>query len=161
MPEQETITGGCLCGGVRFAARLPTLWCAHCHCHWCRRAHGAAFVTWFSVPEEAFTLTQGTEHVVWYASSEQSSRGFCSRCGTTFLFRTRLMPVEMHITLANADGPIDVAPQGHSFFEDHVPWVTLGDACPGWTVTTSFSQSSRACPGVLPLSERELPKASD
>jgi hypothetical protein len=40
------------------------------------------------------------------------------------------MPGEMHITLANTDGPIDVAPQAHTFFDDHVPWVTLGDELP-------------------------------
>jgi hypothetical protein len=131
MADQEMmITGGCLCGAVRFAARPPTSWCSHCHCHWCQRAHGAAFVTWFGVPEEAFTLTQGADHLVWYDSSEQTARGFCSRCGTTFLFRTKLMPGEMHITLANADDPIDVAPQFHTFFEAHVPWVTLGDELP-------------------------------
>jgi hypothetical protein len=130
MAEQETITGGCLCGTVRFAAHLPTLFCNHCHCHWCRRAHGAAFVTWFGVPEDAFKLTQGADHLVWYASSEQSSRGFCSRCGTTFLFHSTLMPGQMHITLANVDGAIDVAPQFHTFFDAHVPWVILGDDLP-------------------------------
>jgi hypothetical protein len=130
MADQQPITGGCLCGAVRFTARPPALYCNHCHCHWCRRAHGAAFVTWFTVPEEAFMLTRGTEHLVWYASSEQSSRGFCSRCGTTFLFRTHLMPGQMDITLANVDGVIDLAPQFHTFFEAHVPWVTLGDDLP-------------------------------
>ena len=132
MPDQDAVTGGCLCGAVRFAARFPTLFCCHCHCHWCRRAHGAAFVTWFGVAEEAFTLTQGTEHLVWYASSEQSSRGFCSRCGTTLFFRSKLAPGEMHITLANADGPIDQAPQGHAFFDARVSWATLGDDLPRW-----------------------------
>jgi hypothetical protein len=130
MAREATITGGCLCGAVRFAARPPTLFCCHCHCHWCRRAHGAAFVTWFGVPQEGFTLTQGAEHLVWYASSEQSSRGFCARCGTTLFFRSQLAPGEMHVTLANTDGPIDVEPQAHTFFADHVPWVTLGDELP-------------------------------
>jgi hypothetical protein len=82
------------------------------------------------VAEEAFTITQGTEHFVWYASSEHSSRGFCSRCGTTLLFRSTLAPGEMHVTLANLDGPIDLAPQAHTFFDARVPWVTLGDDLP-------------------------------
>jgi hypothetical protein len=130
MADPETMTGGCLCGAVRFAADPPTLFCLHCHCHWCRRAHGAAFVTWVSVTAEAFRLTQGTDHLVWYASSAQSSRGFCSRCGTTFLFRSALLPEQMHFTLANVDGHIDAAPQVHTFFEARVPWVILGDDLP-------------------------------
>jgi hypothetical protein len=130
MADQELIAGGCLCGAVRFAARPPTIFCIHCHCHWCLRAYGAAFVTWLGVPEEAFAITQGTEHLVWYASSERSFRGFYSRCGTTLLFRSKLAPGEMHMTLANADGLIDQAPMGHTFFDAHVPWVTLGDDLP-------------------------------
>ena len=38
--------GRCLCGEVRFAIGAPTLFFAHCHCRWCREAHGAAFVSW-------------------------------------------------------------------------------------------------------------------
>ncbi len=146
MPDQEMITGGCLCGAVRFAARRPTLFCIHCHCHWCRRAYGAAFVTWFGVVEEAFTITRGTEHLVWYASSEQSSRGFCSRCGTTLFFRSKASPGEMHMTLANADGPIDQAPQGHAFFDAHVPWVTLGDELPRFDRDHEILTNYRAVP---------------
>lgn len=41
--------GRCLCGALQFSVRFPTKWVAHCHCTMCRRAHGAAFVTWFEV----------------------------------------------------------------------------------------------------------------
>ncbi|MBI4515656.1 MAG: GFA family protein [Deltaproteobacteria bacterium] len=130
MVDTGILTGGCLCGTVRFALHPPTLFCCHCHCDWCRRAHGAAFVTWVGVPEGAFTITQGTENLAWYASSEQSSRGFCSRCGTTMLFRSKLAAGEMHVTLANLDAPVDVQPLAHTFCDARVPWVTLGDDLP-------------------------------
>jgi hypothetical protein len=45
-----TVRAGCLCGAVGVAAELPSLWMAHCHCSLCRRAHGAAFVTWVGFP---------------------------------------------------------------------------------------------------------------
>jgi hypothetical protein len=125
-----TITGGCLCGAVRFAAEPPTLFCCHCHCAWCRRAHGAAFVTWFGVPEAAFALTSGADAVRWYRSSEQSERGFCGTCGTTLFFRTSLAPGEVHVALACADGPIDRAPALHVFIDARVPWIELGDDLP-------------------------------
>ncbi len=122
--------GGCLCKTVRFAAELPSLFCCHCHCEWCRRAHGAAFVTWFGVRQEAFSLTAGAEALRWYRSSEQSERGFCSNCGTTMFFRTTLAPGEVHIALACADAEIDRKPALHVFYEAHVPWVSLGDDLP-------------------------------
>ena len=121
------VVGGCLCGAVRFSAAFPTLFCAHCHCAWCRRAHGAAFVTWFGVPAAAFSITRGSDRIVWFRSSPQSERGFCGVCGSTLLFRSSLAPGEMHVALACADGPIDRAPSVHIFDEARVPWITLGD----------------------------------
>lgn len=53
--REGIIEGGCLCGAVRYVITLPTKWCAHCHCSMCRRAHGAAFVTWAGVPSQSFT----------------------------------------------------------------------------------------------------------
>ena len=43
--------GACLCGGVRFELTPPSRFCAHCLCQNCRRAHGAAFVTWAGFPD--------------------------------------------------------------------------------------------------------------
>ena len=85
-------TGGCQCGAVRFRVEPPTLFCCHCHCAWCRRAHGAAFVTWFGAPEAAFSLTSGADGLRWYSSSAESERGFCGACGTTLFFRSKLAP---------------------------------------------------------------------
>ncbi len=128
MDAATTIAGGCLCGAVRFAATGPTLFCAHCHCHWCRRAHGAAFVTWFGVGDTAFRVTAGEGDLRWYASSEKSERGFCTTCGTTMFFRSSLAPAEMHVALACADGPIDRAPGCHVFYEAHASWIdAMGD----------------------------------
>jgi hypothetical protein len=42
----EVVGGACLCGAVKIETTLPSLWSAHCHCSSCRRAHGAAFVTY-------------------------------------------------------------------------------------------------------------------
>jgi hypothetical protein len=71
----STTTGGCLCGGVRFVATGDWRFCAHCHCAWCRRAHGAAFVTWFGVPSDRFALNNAVElfweaHVPWVALAD-------------------------------------------------------------------------------------------
>jgi hypothetical protein len=124
------ITGGCLCGAVRFSAETPTLFCAHCHCAWCRRAHGAAFVTWFGARDASFRITSGESSLRWFRSSEQSERGFCATCGTTMFFRSKLAPGEMHVALACADGEIDRAPQAHVFHEARVRWVDTKDDLP-------------------------------
>jgi hypothetical protein len=129
MPEQS-VTGSCLCGAVSFEAKLPSLWCAHCHCTMCRRYHGAPLVTWVGFQAAHVTFTAGENRVSWYHSSPQAHRGSCATCGSSFLFRSERWPDELHICLANIDQPIDRAPEGHVYYDAHVPWLQLSDNLP-------------------------------
>ncbi len=129
-PGGKTVEGGCLCGTVRFAFDLPTLWCAHCHCTMCRRHHGAGIVTWTGVAEDRFRVTAGGDSLNWHASSPGAERGFCRRCGSSMLFRSCRWPGEVHIALGTLDGPIDRAPQAHVFYSTHVDWLPVADDLP-------------------------------
>lgn len=125
----ETYGGSCLCGAVQFHFTGPSLWCAHCHCSLCQRAHGAPVVTWVGADEQRFVLDRGGS-LRWYASSEDSERGFCSTCGSTLFFRSQRWPGEMHIVRSNLAGEIDRTPQAHVHWESHVDWLVLGDELP-------------------------------
>jgi hypothetical protein len=127
------INGQCLCGAVRFALVPPTLFFAHCHCQWCREAHGAAFVSWVGAALERFRLLPGSAEPHWYQSSAQSRRGFCADCGTTLFFASALCPGEMHVVRTAIAGPIDRAPDCHVFYDQRVDWVEPGDALPRYT----------------------------
>ena len=69
--------GGCHCGAVRFVARFPSRFVAHCHCASCRRAHGAAFVTWAGFPSDQVAVSEGTELLKVHVSSPGTKRSFC------------------------------------------------------------------------------------
>ncbi|MGB1014589.1 MAG: GFA family protein [Nannocystaceae bacterium] len=127
---RTTYQGRCLCGDVRFQATPPTLFFAHCHCRWCQSAHGAAFVSWVGLAEKRFEIVAGNQQVRWYKSTPQSSRGFCSHCGTTLLFTSELCPGEVHVTRTSLEGELDRSPQLHCFFDQHVDWVTIADELP-------------------------------
>ena len=96
----------------------------------CRRAHGAAFVTFCGVLSSRFTIVQGAEELVRYDSSPTAWRRFCRKCGSTLTFEGERWPDEVHVVLANVDDPIDRTPQAHCFFDGGVPWVQLADALP-------------------------------
>jgi len=128
--NQSPFAGHCLCRAIRFEVSPPSLFCAHCHCRYCRQAHGAAFVTWVGVLEHQLHMLQGEELITWYASSRQSRRGFCSSCGTTLFYRSTLSPDEVHIARACIDGAIDRAPQVHAFVDHQVDWITIADDLP-------------------------------
>ena len=123
----DSYQGKCLCGAVTFAFTPPPIFCAHCHCRYCRGAHGAAFVTWVGVPEESFELSAGEDKMVWYASSKQSQRGFCSQCGTTMFYTSSLSPGEVHIALACVDDATGIVPMAHVFSDHAVDWMPIND----------------------------------
>ncbi len=125
-PQQRASSaahGRCHCSAVRFVASFPSRFVAHCHCESCRRAHGAAFVTWAGFPSQQVQVTAGAENLAEHESSPQTFRRFCRRCGTKLFFESSRWPGETHVVLAAFDEPVDRAPSGHAFYEEHVPWL--------------------------------------
>ena len=74
------LSGGCLCGGVRFEVDPPLLSASYCHCTRCRRRSGAAASPQARVAPESFRLLSGEELVreivdVWDASGDGAEEG--------------------------------------------------------------------------------------
>jgi hypothetical protein len=128
--ESGTVSGSCLCRAVQFEVELPTLFCGHCHCSMCRRAHGAGYVTWFAVPTERFRVNAGKERLVRYRSSDHGTRSFCGVCGSTLFCESTRQPDHIDIVLANMQGKIDRPPQFHVYFDDRAEWVEIADGLP-------------------------------
>lgn len=125
-----TATGRCLCGDVGFRAAMPPRWVAHCHCSRCRRAHGAAFVTWVSVEQDRSRIDDPAQRLRWFDAGQGGERGFCGQCGSPMFFRGARWPGELHIARALFDEPLDQQPMVHAYWDTHVDWVHLGDELP-------------------------------
>lgn len=81
--EPAPLTGGCLCGQIRFACDALPENPHTCSCTMCQRHTGALTVVWVDVPREKLRWTgPGGTPAVW-RSSDASSRAFCPTCGTT------------------------------------------------------------------------------
>lgn len=125
---KTTLTGGCLCGRVRYALAERPPGVVECHCGMCRRWHGhvGGYAT---VPYAAMTLTSGESDVSWYRSSDFADRGFCRHCSSSLFWR--------HDNRRNADiaaGTLD-QPTGlktlfHIFVEDKADYTALTDGLP-------------------------------
>ena len=118
----------CLCGDLKLQVTLPSKWVAHCHCSLCRRAHGAAFVTWVGMDATRCVFDDPKQRLRWYPSTPGAERGFCGRCGTMMFFRSNRWPGELHIALAHFTTPVDRMPQAHEFWDTHVDWIRLHPA---------------------------------
>lgn len=71
------VTGGCLCGALRFTATGDPYRVGVCHCMDCRKAHGALFHASAIFPETAVTITGEMRHY--------RDRSFCPTCGSQVL----------------------------------------------------------------------------
>jgi hypothetical protein len=128
----DTVTraaGRCSCGAIKILITLPVKGCVHCHCPACRQAHGAAFVTWLSVPRERFQLS-GREKLKWYQDTPTSRRGFCDHCGSPMLFMAERWPDDVHVARACIFGDVDIAPKIHLSFDQRVDWFPFEDSLP-------------------------------
>jgi len=68
------VTGGCLCGALRFTATGAPYRVGICHCLDCRKNHGALFHASAIFPEDAVTVTGP-----WHSYQDRS---FCPNCGS-------------------------------------------------------------------------------
>lgn len=122
------MTGGCLCGTIRYRIDAEPRLVSHCHCSLCRRAGGAAFVTWLTVRQEAFALTQGA--LQRRASSDHGWRAFCATCGSQVASGSSRYPRYVEVTAGTLDEPGKVRPERHVYWPDRLPWVAAEDGLP-------------------------------
>ncbi|MBO9448805.1 GFA family protein [Tropicibacter sp. R16_0] len=95
----KNVSGGCLCGAVRFVAQGEPLRAGICHCMDCRKHHGAPFHASAIYPETLVTVTGQTQHY--------EGRHFCPRCGSS-VFSCSEGEIELH--LGALDSPNQFAP---------------------------------------------------
>ena len=125
----QTLSGGCLCGDVRYEVRGAPVHVFHCHCSMCRRAGGTAFQTWAGYEADAVTVTQGSAQS--YKSSSFATRRFCGCCGGQLFYEyTGDQTPPVWVTVGTLDHPESMTPERHVFAADRVPWLHLSDGLP-------------------------------
>lgn len=77
--------GGCLCGALRYKTIAAPARVTYCHCKFCQRATGGAYLVEPLFPHEHFEVIKGTPKTYDLISSG-SKKGvrihFCDNCGT-------------------------------------------------------------------------------
>ena len=91
----ETITGGCLCGDVRFEAVGAPYRIGLCHCLDCRRHHGSPLPASAVYPQAAVTVSG--------APASYAGRFFCRRCGSSVFSRSD-DEIEVHLGAMDRTG---------------------------------------------------------
>jgi hypothetical protein len=121
------ISGGCLCGKVRYSADVEPAFTGVCHCRNCQKASGSAFACVIGIPQPALSL-QGTLQTYTDKGDTGKAmyRRFCPNCGSTVLDEAEAMPGIVMIQVGTLDDAGWVKPAMQIYCDSAQPWVHLG-----------------------------------
>ncbi|WP_042141335.1 GFA family protein [Pseudomonas parafulva] len=119
-----TFQGSCLCAAVGYQLLSPPKAISHCHCSQCRKAHGAAFASYGSVPRTHLRILRGADRIHSFASSATVQRQFCAACGSNlFWSRSEGEFAEwVSVALGTLDTPFQPAKQKHLHTDNAPSW---------------------------------------
>ena len=106
------LTGGCLCGAVRYEAGGKPLGQAVCHCRNCQKQGGSAFSALITVDASQLTVTGATKLYVDHGDSGQPvHRHFCGDCGSPLYSVLPANAALAHLKAGTLDDPSIMAPR--------------------------------------------------
>jgi hypothetical protein len=120
------LTGGCLCGGVRFEITEPLVSSSYCHCTRCQRRTGTAASAQGRVADGALRVVEGEHLVGQHLPDEGYAKCFCTACGGALWSRH---PTQNHISvrLGTLDGDPGIRPQWRQFTAYAAAWEPIPD----------------------------------
>jgi hypothetical protein len=120
------VTGGCLCGRVRYQATPTHRDGYYCHCRMCQLAFGNTRAAYLNLrKDEVRWLTAPA----YYASSKIARRGFCAHCGTPLTFEFNDSEF-MDLSIGSLDDPAVFKPTTHWSVETRIAGWHADDGLP-------------------------------
>jgi hypothetical protein len=128
----KRITGGCLCGALRYEARGEPTFAGYCYCSDCRKASGGGSIGFLGFPASALRVSGPTRQFASRAArGGDATRNFCPTCGG-LVFGGVVGASESHTVYAGSlDDPSAFHPTMAIFNRDRPGWAPLP---PGLTV---------------------------
>ena len=116
----DRMSGGCMCGRIRYTAAISTDDAYLCHCRMCQRATGSVSIAFKNVQKADVAFEHEPD---WYESSPIASRPYCRECGTSLGF-AHPDSERMDLTVASFDDPSRFKPTSHFGAESmHRSWL--------------------------------------
>lgn len=122
-----SLTGGCLCGGVRYELTEPPVSASYCHCTRCQRRSGTAASAQARVAPGSFRITSGAELVREWAPADGWPKCFCSVCGSALWSRSPTDPDLVSVRLGTFDDDPGIRPQYRQYVAYAASWEPMPD----------------------------------
>ena len=117
----------CLCRGVRWEISEEPFKAYNCHCKMCRKAHGAAFGTYWFVPKAGFRWLGATDTITQHRSSHLLTRNFCSTCGSVVPYPSGQGD---HVAVPAGGHDDGMKPESEIFVPHSAPWYDITSDLP-------------------------------
>lgn len=125
------ITGGCLCGNVRYEISAEPLRTSNCHCRTCQKSSGAPYLAIIIVPTPAFTVIgHYKEYITIAESGNRMHRAFCPECGTSLFVKNSGFPQFKPVSAVTLDDPSIYKPEKDIWVKDAQPWDLMDPGMP-------------------------------
>jgi hypothetical protein len=122
------LTGGCLCGGVRFEVTEPLVSSGYCHCTRCQRRTGTAASASARIAPGSLRLLSGEELVRAYDPGDGGFlKEFCIGCGSALWSRSPVDPEVISVRLGAFDGDPGIRPSSRAYTDYAAVWEPIPD----------------------------------
>jgi hypothetical protein len=126
--SEAVLSGGCLCGGVRFELTEPPYGAGYCHCTRCQRRTGTSSSAQARVDGSSFRLLQGESLLKgWRHPDGGFEKFFCRECGAHLFSRNPDDHSQLGIRLGAFDGDPGVRPSWRTFVAYAAAWEPIPD----------------------------------
>jgi hypothetical protein len=127
-PPGHALSGGCLCGRVRFELTEPPVAAGYCHCTRCQRRTGGAASAQARIDGRTLRLLQGEDFVkAWRHPEGGFEKCFCGECGAHLFSRDPENPHHMSVRLGAFDGDPGVRPSWRTYVAYAASWEPIPD----------------------------------
>jgi hypothetical protein len=126
------MTGGCLCGAVRYESEGAPVFALQCHCRDCQRSSGTAYIAAVRVPSAGFRITRGApkRYVAKSDAGNEIARVFCGDCGSPLYVQVSTRPDVVGLRVGTLDDPGWFQAEADIFVKSAQPWDRMDPAIP-------------------------------
>lgn len=121
------LTGGCLCGGVRFEISEPPVSASYCHCTRCQRRTGTAASAQARIVPGSLRIIAGEELVRAYEPEDGFPKAFCSACGSALWSVNPETGQPGAVRMGAFDKDPDIRPSWRQFVAYAASWEAIPD----------------------------------
>lgn len=123
----EGITGGCLCGKIRYTITQSVQNIVACHCTHCQKSSGSAMSHNTLVPMSAFSITSGHPRIYsdMAASGNKLYRAFCPDCGSPIHSQREKVPEMMIVKVGTIDNTDAMKVIMNIWTKSSCPWAHI------------------------------------